>query len=199
MTAPRDKPNSPEDRIAELKVELVGSEPPIWRRVQVPAAFTLGDLHHLIQIVMGWDDAHLHRFQVGSRTFVTESPWIRPPSDQGDEDADDVTLWSLKLAVPGRNFEYLYDFGDHWLHRITIERALQREPAVRYPRCADGERIAPPEDSGGVYRYAYLLEALADPEHAEHDDALEWFGEGFDPDALDLDRINERLERAFRG
>lgn len=197
MPAVKGKPSSPDERIAELKIHLVGSEPPIWRRVQVPAAFTLGDLHHLIQVVMDWENAHLHRFEARGKSYVTESPWVDRSPDIGDLDADDVTLWSLKLAVPGRTFDYLYDFGDHWHHRLETERALPREPGARYPRCVAGERAAPPEDSGGVYRYSYLLAALDDADDPEHEDALDWVGEDFDPEALDLDRINQRLERAF--
>ena len=50
--------------IYQLKITLSGSEPPIWRRFVVDGQTSLGDLHSLIQIVMGWSDSHLHHFVV---------------------------------------------------------------------------------------------------------------------------------------
>src|SRR4029453_8358258 len=42
-------------RVFDLELELAGVSPRIWRRVRVPAAATLPDLHHVIQAVMGWE------------------------------------------------------------------------------------------------------------------------------------------------
>jgi hypothetical protein len=88
---------------------------------------------------------------------------------------------------------YEYDFGDGWEHEILVEKILQSEPGVRYPVCLAGKRACPPEDCGGVWGYESLLEALRDPEHPEHNDMLEWIGEDFDPEAFDLDSINQDL------
>jgi len=40
-----------------------------------------------------------------------------------------------------------------------------------------------------------LLEAIRDPEHPEHEEMLEWIGDGFDPEAFDLDEVNVELQR----
>jgi hypothetical protein len=58
----------------QLKITLDGSDPPIWRRFQVPASITLANLHFIIQTVMGWQNYHLHEFQVGKRRFADEDP-----------------------------------------------------------------------------------------------------------------------------
>ena len=57
------------DQVAELKVSLSGSRPPIWRRVRLPVTATLGDLHDVIQVLFGWDGDHLHVFQAGKKQY----------------------------------------------------------------------------------------------------------------------------------
>jgi len=193
MTTSRKRAASPAERIVELKIELLGAESPIWRRVQVPASLTLGDLHRLIQIVMDWDDDHLHQFQVRGKTYAAEPIGFGPPRDPSDLDADQVTLWELKLTVARRKLDYIYDFGDSWHHRITTERSIPPEPGVEYPRYVDGVRAAPPEDSGGVFGYYRLVEAYRNPKHREHEDALEWLGDEFEPEVVDADQIEQRL------
>ena len=47
------------EAILRLKIVLVDTEPPIWRRVEVPAATTLRQLHAVIQAAMGWDESLL--------------------------------------------------------------------------------------------------------------------------------------------
>jgi len=91
-----------------------------------------------------------------------------------------------------------YDFGDDWRHAIEIEKTLPAEEGVRYPRCVKGERACPPEDCGGPYGYPYFLDKIQDPEHEEHEDALEWVGGEFDPEELDLDEVNEELRHLRR-
>src|SRR5208337_2168137 len=49
--------------IYQFKVTLKDSDPPIWRLIQIPDC-TLGELHEVLQVVMGWDDCHLHQFIV---------------------------------------------------------------------------------------------------------------------------------------
>ena len=50
------------------------------------------------------------------------------------------------------------------------------------------------EDVGGPWRYQEFLEAIADPDHEEHEDRLEWIGGSFDPADTDA----EALERAVQ-
>ncbi|MDQ3150841.1 MAG: plasmid pRiA4b ORF-3 family protein [Actinomycetota bacterium] len=71
---------------------------------------------------------------------------------------------------------YTYDFGDDWEHDILVEKVLDQDETASYPRCTDGRRAAPPEDCGGIWGYADLVEALTDPTHPEHEDKLEWLG-----------------------
>jgi hypothetical protein len=61
-----------------------------------------------------------------------------------------------------------------------------------------GERACPPEDSGGPYGYPDLLKKLEGAKHEDHEAALEWVAEDFDPEKFDLERVNERFRRLRR-
>ena len=99
---------------------------------------------------------------------------------------------------PSAVFSYEYDFGDSWEHRIEVEKVLLPEPGVRYPRCLAGKRACPPEDVGGIFGYEEFLQAIRDPKHPEHEAMREWVGGVFDPEAFDLQGVNERLAHLGR-
>lgn len=179
------------DVIYQLKVTLLGIRPPIWRRIQVRGDVTLYKLNRTIQVAMGWLGGHLFEFQVGDLAFGEPDPeWDR----QEVRSARRTRLHEVAaaLGVKGR-FKYLYDFGDYWKHDAVIEKVLPAEPHVRYPICMAGRRACPPEDCGGTWGYADLLEALRDPNHAEHEHQTEWVGGSFDPEAFDLEETNQVL------
>src|SRR5260370_31806637 len=69
---------SPVNEIYQIEVTLLWTEPPIWRRLLVPADLTLADLHHVIQRAMGWEDDHLHEFQIGGKAYGVPRPPRRP-------------------------------------------------------------------------------------------------------------------------
>jgi hypothetical protein len=177
-------PNS----IHQLKVTLLGMRPPIWRRIQVPSDVTLARLHDILQMTMGWHDSHLHQFRVGETTYG--DPGILENLDVRNE-----RTARLNQVAPGEKHKlyYEYDFGDGWEHEILVEKVLPPEPGVRYPLCLIGKRACPPEDCGGIWGYADLLEIIRDPEHDEHESMMEWLGGDFDPEAFDVEVINQRL------
>jgi hypothetical protein len=187
-----DNGKSTEETIYRLKITLDGSQPPVWRQVEVPADVTLDVLHVIVQFAMGWEDYHLHEFIVGEDHYGEPDPEYEM-FGQSMKDEVDVTL---KEVAPkeGSKVTYIYDFGDGWKHTILVEKILPADPSVEYPICTGGQYACPPEDCGGIGGYAALLEALADPEHPEHDELSEWVGEELDPEAFDLDEINEALE-----
>lgn len=174
--------------VYQIKITLDGTEPPIWRRVQVPADTRLSELHGAIQDVMGWEDQHLHDFEIDGKSYSDDRV-----VDQLDVKDEHRTRLNKVVQRQGQKFVYEYDFGDSWEHLLEVEKILEAEPDIHYPRCVEGQRACPPEDCGGVWGYADLLEAIADPEHPEHEDTLEWVGDEFDPEKFELDKVNERL------
>jgi hypothetical protein len=177
-------------RVYQLKLTLKGLKPPIWRRVEVADEITLARLHQIIQVAMGWTDSHLHMFSLGQTSYG-----VPHPGDEGDVRDERRVKLSQLLTAPKQKLSYEYDFGDSWTHEVLLEKALPPEPGVRYPRCTAGKQACPPEDCGGPWGYAELLEAIADPEHPEHDELLEWVGGAFDPEAFDMAEVNAELRR----
>lgn len=171
----------------QLKIALKGSRPPVWRRVLVPADIRLADLHHVIQACFGWDDDHLHRFTVGE---PYRADTVYEPADEAR-----VRLRDLASSV-GDKVSYLYDFGDDWLHEITVEEHVEAGEA-QLPTLLGGRGRSPFEDSGGVHGWAALVEAAADPAHPGHTEARDWLGlvddEALDPRAFDRAPVDTRL------
>lgn len=182
---------TPGDAVLQLKISLLGiSDPPVWRRLLVPAAIKLDRLHELIQASLGWYDSHLHAFSAGGVDYGIPDPEL------GHRDERRTQMRRL-LAKPGDRVRYTYDFGDDWEHEIAVEKVLAAEPGTRYPVCVAGRGARPPEDCGGTWGYADLRAALADPGHEEHEQMLEWLGleraDEFDASAFDVDEVNAAL------
>ena len=185
MTKPMITP-----RIYQLKISLNDISPEIWRRFLVESDISLGDLHCIIQDVMGWENDHLYEFVV-RRTKYVDPFCVDRYNNEGD-----VNLMTLEEAFTrvGCKCEYTYDFGDCWKHKIVLEKTFNPVPGEKYPRCIEGSRRCPPEDCGGFYRYEYFLEVLTDPEDKEYKYATEWFGDDYDPELFDLEKVNRRLQ-----
>jgi Plasmid pRiA4b ORF-3-like protein len=174
-------------------VSLHGAKPPIWRRLRLPASTTLAQLHQVIQVAFGWEDAHLHAFEVGGRRYS------RPDFELWDQTADEGKARLRDLASrPGGRLRYTYDFGDSWEHDLLVEDTLAPD-GVAHAACLGGRRAGPPEDCGGVWGYAELCDILADPNHPDHGERVDWLGHPHDPDAFDKDAINASLARVRLG
>lgn len=176
-------------RALRLRISLREIEPEIWRELVVRESSSLARLHHAIQRAMGWTNSHLYEFEIDGRRFTDLETWEPFDDDEEPGDAELVRLRELGLGE-GSSFTYLYDFGDHWLHDVTVEGAIPIVTSERLPRCTAGARACPPEDCGGASGYFELLEALRDPAHPEHESSRVWVGGGFDPEAFDLARAN---------
>ena len=175
--------------VLQLKLTLAESRPPIWRRIWVPGQISLTRLHEIIQAVTGWEDYHLHEFDIAETRY---GPEAAPHEVIPVRSEKLVRLHALPL-VEGTTFNYVYDFGDHWDIEVKVEKIRPHDPKSPAPSLVDGARAFPPEDSGGITGYEALLEALADPGHPEHDEYRDWVGEDFDPERFDREEANRRL------
>ena len=185
--------NLSDDQIVVLHISLMGSEPEIWRRVSVPGDFTLDKLHRVFQIAMGWDDSHLHQFEIGKRAYV--AAWDYEDNYKQGMEIEEETLLCEVIRRKGQKFLYLYDFGDGWQHEVRVEDFGPSVTQVKYPKCLAGECACPPDDCGGIGGYYNMLEALGNRNHRDHETYRDWISGDFDPDAFSLGSVNKKLSR----
>lgn len=175
----------------EIKVQLQYIQPPIWRKLQLPLHTSLLKLHKILQRSMGWTNSHLHLFDVGGKRYGER------PEEWDFEVLDSRKVTLDKIFSGGTtSLFYDYDMGDGWRHEITLLSTVEGEgEGEDKPACIAGARACPPEDCGGPPGYENLLEALSDPDHAEHDILMEWVGGKFDAEAFDVVKVNQTLKR----
>ena len=183
-------------QVVQLKVTLQEVEPAVWRRIQVRRQVRLDRLHLIIQAAMGWTNSHLHEFVIQGQRYRDVEQMDEDIDEPGVKDEQEFRL--KKLVYEGDVFEYEYDFGDCWQHEIIVEKVMEPEAGVKYPRCLAGERACPPEDCGGLGGYEELLEVLADPGHEDYEHYRGWVGKDFDPERFDLEKINGFLRKSTR-
>ncbi len=184
--------------VHQLKVTLNGVKPPVWRRIEVHSSSTLAELAQLLTAAMGWDGYHLHKLEVADtryqqREFLDDSPFGRRALDESKHRLGHV------LTSEGDKARWDYDFGDGWEHDIVVEAISEAEGDAMYPRCITGRRACPPEDCGGWWGYAHLLDVIADPSHPEHDEMTEWLPANFDAEHFDADEATESMQSSPRG
>lgn len=176
-------------KVLQLGIFLRHIHPRIWRRVLVPNDYSLGDLHHVINRVMGWSHWHMHAFRIGKIHYAgTETVEDCGPPIRHE---DSVTLAAL-FKRKGQVFEYQYDFGDNWEHEIQVEKILSWNPDLQLPVCLAGERACPPEDCGGSSGYVRVLSALRNPNDSGLTEFRQWLGD-FDPEEFDLEKVQRNL------
>jgi len=178
--------------IYQFKIELQHSDPLIWRRIKVNQNYRMDSFHQVIQIVMGWENSHLHEFLIDDKivgmvdhAFVGE---LQP------NEVEESTL-ILREFDFGKSdtFEYFYDFGAKWNHIVTVENFMPGD--LFFPNCYDGEGACPPEDCGGIMAYNDICAILKNPDHPDHKNMLEVWPEDFKPDYFNSIAVNEELKR----
>lgn len=182
----------------QIRVDLVGAQPPLWRRLAMPSNLTLDRVHEVLQLAFEWTDDHLHRFAVASgRKMSRTEPILSTSDDPGNGGVSESELrLDQLLAKVGDSLFYTYDFGDDWRHVLKLEAVETLPTSDPGVRCISGRRRGAPEDVGGIYFYDELLAAATDPDHPDR----EQFAERIDDfelwdfeDHIDLALINARL------
>jgi len=184
----------PGEPVLQVRITLLDvADPPVWRRMLVPAAFTLDQVHRVIQAAMGWQNYHMHVFRAGEVGYGPD-----PKGMLGHLEEAKVRL--ADVAGAGERIGYEYDFGDSWEHELLIEACTKAAAHQTYPACTAGEGACPPEDSGGFPGYQRLKEILADPSDEEYEEMRTWAesqtGGEFDPASFNLAEASARVSAA---
>jgi hypothetical protein len=187
-----------------VRIDLVGTKPPVWRRLELASDLFLDDLHEIIQVAFGWTDSHLHRFGRGPEHFGPDTEYYLCPFDVEEGETgipeDDVRLDEVLVEVGDKLF-YAYDFGDNWQHTIRLEAVVPRDDSAPQAICTAGRRPGPAEDCGGIHGYE-MIAAATDPTHPDHPAAVaeyaDYYGIEADPAAyrpipFAIDEINAWL------
>ena len=137
--------------LLRLKLLLRDVHPVVWRRVKLADRLSIADLHRVIQLLMGWDDDHLHRFRIHGRDCGIAC--VGGPSF--DEDAAVVRLAQFGFR-PTERFLYEYDFTAGWQVEVRVEKVIEEAPCEshRIPGCLVGREPGPPDDCDGPRAYA---------------------------------------------
>lgn len=189
------------EKIYQFKITLKYIKPQIWRRIQVPEKYNFEDLHVAIQDAMGWENYHLHQFEIinpktGQKDLISN---VGIGMDDGAfPDVISVDKAKIVQYFPSTDKAiYEYDFGIGWKHKIVLEKILPVVVGSTYPQCLAGKRACPPEDCGGTYGYEDLLQIISNPNHEEYEERIEWLGGDFKPEEFDPKLVKfSKLEQA---
>lgn len=157
---------------------------------------SLRSLQYAISDVIGWKSMHLYVFAIGEQRFGD------PEYDyEFDGWLDDSKMTIGRVSRKFAEFEFIYDFGDEWCHRVTIEDVFPADLDEKYPVCVAGENSGPPEDCGGVAGFEAFKQSAKIIKRRKPRGMIEMLrnldqSKGFDPTFFDLNSVNKlRLHR----
>ena len=212
--------------IYQFHSELMGYEPSIWRRFQVPGNITLARLGYIVMTLYEMKGNHLFQFirpnEYNSGVFLqslgqepdekTERPntlYTLPPDEDdmdfmGGEEARDMTAVKMKNLFFGKKGEKLlmqYDFGDGWEVELTLESVTKDPdlPANELPRVLEGNGFGIVEDCGGTPGLAEVAQAFKDKNSEAYYEYRQWLGvKNLNLERLDKKDMNVRLKKLPR-
>ncbi len=179
----------------QLKIQIKNSHPPIWRRLIVPAGLSFSQLAVILNEAMGWCGYHLFCFEFYHLGIQVEDNvdeyddfgWSDYEREEASETLIDTYLDTEEW------FTYIYDFGDNWQHRVTVEKILEDYDG-NYAQVLKYKGGTPYEDCGGIDEYYRLLETLRNPDSPEYEEMKEWTEGNFHTE-YDMECVNESLKR----
>lgn len=171
------RPARDEPAMFRIRVDLDHAEPPIWRRLDLRSDLPLDVVHQVLQVAFDWSDSHLHRFSLGGQPFDQHAQFFLCPFDVEEGEDDGIPASAVRLGEtlqdPGDVLHYVYDYGDSWELTLRLEAVLPATPDAPSAQVVDGDRAAPPEDSGGITDAESLAEVLDDPAHFDLEETNE--------------------------
>lgn len=138
--------------IYQIHIKIDNIKPKIWRRILVGQDTQLADFHSIIQKAMGWGNFHLHHFISNGKQYSERMKDDGFWDEKLNVDYSGMTI-AVLLQNKGDTIKYEYDFGDSWMHTLTLEEILPDDPSIQLPSCIGGQGYCPLENSGGPSQY----------------------------------------------
>lgn len=179
--------------VYQMKIKLEGAPKPIWRRILIPAAMSLLDLHCVLAYAFDWPANYVFQFRVQDKRYSL--PELNVEKLLGGPDplhAGKARLYTIVCDV-GATLTWDYNFNEAWTSRLTVEKIRPIKAGDVLPWVLGGNMAAPPIGCGGMLSYRDLVEAIVDPEHEQRAYWMAWTKGSFDPKAFNLSETNERL------
>jgi len=171
----------------QLKITVDELTPDIWRTIQLPESYSLYKLHHIIQIIFGWENTKIWCFW--NTDVPTTNPWLW--GGGGTMWDKQVKIKSVLMEV-GDKLPYVYGRGDeYWNHKIVLEKI--DAGIIKGARCLDGAG-AVIEDCGGVEGYDKIQDRLRHPEIDGYLGLLMVLGDEFSAEHIELKEVNRKLK-----
>ncbi len=128
-----------------LEVKLNDTD--IERRISVPRGFGFDCLHDVLQLVLGFEDEHLHEFDADGIRIVASYE----SEDNDDDFFDEESLHEFDaqfdiLILNSEKIIYRYDYGDGWEAEIKFLGEVEGES---YPQLLSYKGKMAKEDCGG--------------------------------------------------
>ena len=182
-----------------VRIKLNNTDLKIWREVKVPSNITVHALAELLLEVMGWMMEHLYCFRFKGECYCSKEQIEESMFSLQDKDFSNFTLSDL-LTEKGVRMKLDYDYGDSWEHDVWVKGIREynkgEKPSITF---VSGHGDCPPEDCGGVWGYAELLELTHKKKLTKEErERLEWYDmdaqSGFDPEYCDIEYFEEIAE-----
>ncbi len=184
------------DSIYQIKCKLLHTRPAVFRTVFVDSNITFYELHHILQLSMGWGNYHLFSFRY--HDYWLELPNVEDETYNGFSRFQKIDPRTIALKeffiYPKSKIIYTYDFGDNWEHEVQLQKILTPDATISLPYCLKGKYACPPEDCGSIPGYYNIIEIMKNPKHREYKEFVEWLGEPFDMEDFDINVVNEDLK-----
>ena len=180
--------------IARLRIGLADMPRPVLRRIEVPLAIHLDDLHLVFQQAMGWENRHPYEFRASDDVVYGQ---VDPKSRVNRRrSAAEATLADIcRHLSKNLTFEYTYDFRDEWIHRVRLQGIGEATPDRTYPHLLYARRRCPPEDCGGAWGYGRFLETVYPRGRIAQSVPREEWDEDFDPETVDEELIRQHFAK----
>lgn len=205
LTLPKQKFIGKSKQEFHIRVKLNDAPVNIWRELVVPSNITLELLAFVILDAMGWQHEHLYQFIGKNNTHYINSKEMKEQANsfmgfmsRVQYVNSEKTSLEMVLQPKGKRMKFEYDYGDSWTHDLWVKGARDyapgEEPVIKLLKA---QGACPPEDCGGVWGYADLLELNKKKrKSAEDKERLEWYDipKDFAPEDCDLEWLQEVVE-----